>query len=92
MGETLNWLQDDVGTFSAEEYRILNDICRENDDFPTELVARLLEEERQMQGMHRRAGIFERIEAVLREDWVDEDTVREKYKWPSMASTEMDSE
>lgn len=90
-GKGLDWLQDDIGAFSAQEYRILDEVCNEHDNYPTELIARLLEEERQMQGMHRRAGIFERIEAVLREDWDNEQTVREKYKWAAPSTTEMDN-
>lgn len=89
-GKRLDWLQDDVGAFSAREYRILDEICQLNEDYPTELLARLLEEERQMQGMHRRAGVFERIESVLREDWDNEATVREKYEWAGTSTTEMD--
>lgn len=83
-GETLAWVQDDIGTFTAEEYRLLDEICQDNESFPTELIARLLEEERQMQGMHRRAGIFQRIESVLKEDWETEEMVSEQYDWPSV--------
>lgn len=79
MGHTLNWLQDDIGAFSAQEYRTLHEICAEQ-GVPTDLVAKLLEQERQQQGMHRRAGIFQRIDAVLREDWRDEATVRAEHQ------------
>lgn len=82
-GQNLNWIRDDIGTFTTQEYRLLNEICQENDEYPTELIARLLEEERQMQGMHRRAGIFQRIEGVLKEDWENEETVSSQYDWPS---------
>ncbi len=78
-GHTLNWLQDDIGAFSAPEYRTLHAICAEQ-HVPTDLVAKLLEQERQQQGMHRRAGIFQRIDAVLREDWRDEATVRAEHQ------------
>jgi len=91
-GRRLDWLQDDIGAFSAHEYHLLDEICQANDAYPTELLARLLEEERQMQGMHRRAGVFERIEAVLREDWDNENTVREKYEWAGTSTVEMDNQ
>lgn len=84
-GKTLDWVQDDVGTFTAEEYRLLNEVCEANEQFPTELIARLLEEERQVQGMHRRAGIFQRIESVLKEDWETEEAVSQQYNWPAAA-------
>jgi len=80
-GKRLDWLQDDIGAFSAQEFQTLDAICAEY-DLPTDLVARLLEQERQMQGMHRRAGIFQRIDSVLREDWRDEETVIQDYNLP----------
>lgn len=90
-GETLDWLQDDMGAFSAQEYRMLHDICQEH-DMPTDLVARLLEQERQMQGMHRRAGIFQRIDEVLREEWRDETTIRAAYNLPLPAAVDVETE
>ncbi len=82
-GEKLEWLQDDIGAFSAQEFRILDNLCSKS-DVPTELVAKLLEQERQMQGMHRRAGIFQRLDEVLREEWRDEETIRHKYQLPEL--------
>lgn len=87
-GKYLNWIQDDIGTFTAKEYRVLDEICQENDGFPTELIARLLEEERQMQGMHRRSGIFQKIEGVLREDWLTEEDINKQYEWIREAGEE----
>lgn len=84
-GQTLDWLQDDIGAFTAQEYRVLHDICQVH-HLPTEMVARLLEQERQMQGMHRRAGIFQRIEDVLGEEWRDEETVRREHNLPPLPS------
>lgn len=73
-GKRLDWLHDDIGAFGADEYRVLNDICTQH-NIPTDLVARLLEQERQMQGMQRRAGVFQRIDDVLREEWRNEEEV-----------------
>lgn len=86
-GRTLDWLQDDIGAFSAQEYRVLHETCQEH-DIPTDLVARLLEQERQMQGMHRRSGIFQRINEVLGEEWRDEVTIREVYNLPMLIALE----
>jgi DNA sulfur modification protein DndC len=86
-GQDLRWLQDDTGAFSALEHRVLAEVCEEH-DLPTDLVARLLEQERQVQGMHRRAGIFQRIDEVLREEWRDEATVRQAYNLPLLAGAE----
>lgn len=89
-GETLPWLQDDIGAWSAQEYRVLQTIC-EDHELPTDLVARLLEQERQMQGMQRRAGIFERIDEVLREEWRDEATIRAAHNLSALPDAEDDA-
>ncbi len=86
-GKQLNWLQDDIGAFSSEEHRVLREVCQER-DLPPDLVARLLEQERQMQGMHRRAGIFQRIDEVLCEEWRDEATIRQAHGLPLLNDTE----
>lgn len=77
----ITWLHDDIGAFSSQEYGLLGEICAKH-ELPTDLVARLLEQERQMQGMHRRSGIFQRIDDVLREEWRDEETVRREHNLP----------
>ncbi|MEM9955630.1 MAG: DNA phosphorothioation system sulfurtransferase DndC [Chloroflexota bacterium] len=86
-GHELDWLQDDIGAFSAPEYKLLDEICGDS-NIPTELVAKLLEQERQMQGMHRRAKIFQRLDQVLSEDWRDEETIRKQYNLPSREDTD----
>jgi len=86
-GKHLRWLQDDTGMFTADEYSILEEICQSS-DIPTELVARLMEQERQVQGMHRRSGIFNRIDDVLKEEWRDEITIRQKYNLPMFSDTD----
>lgn len=86
-GRTLDWLQDDIGAFSGEEYRLLNQVCQDH-DVPTDLVARLLEQERQMQGMHRRAGIFQRLDSVFNEEWRDEITIRKAHNLPLLSENE----
>lgn len=90
-GKQLDWLQDDIGAFSAQEYRLLGEICTTN-DLPTDLVARLLEQERQMQGMHRRSGIFQRIDNVLGEEWRDEETVRQAFNLPLLIEADDEAE
>ena len=44
-------------------------------EFLLKLVAKLLDIERQFHGMSRRASIYERINAIFREDWRSEETV-----------------
>ena len=73
-GNGLDWLPDDVGPFSAEDAKLLSTIC-ERSGVPPLLVARLLDVEREVQGMARRASVFQSLAQVLREEWRDERTV-----------------
>jgi DNA sulfur modification protein DndC len=70
-GRRLDWISDDVTSFSTKDQELLRDICGQY-DVPTRLVAKLLDLERDMQGMTRRAGIYNRIDQVFCEDWLQE--------------------
>ncbi len=74
MGHDLDWPIEDGPTFSKSDRQLLEGICH-LEGVPTELVAKLLDAERQYQGMRRRAGIFDRIEQILRENWSSEEEV-----------------
>ena len=74
MGEDRDWAADDLGTFTASDKAILESLCADA-GIPVELVAKLLDIERQFHGMSRRASIYERINAIFREDWRSEETV-----------------
>ncbi|HPZ14422.1 MAG TPA: DNA phosphorothioation system sulfurtransferase DndC [Bacillota bacterium] len=74
MGTDLDWIQDDLGSFSGEEGKLLESICRKH-DVPVQLVMKLLDVERQVQGMRRRSGIYSRIEDVLSEEWRSEEEI-----------------
>ena len=87
LGIQLYWLQDDIGSFSGSERQALDEICATH-EVSSDLVASLLEHERQLQGMHRRSSIFQRIDETLREDWRDEGTVLQQYGIASHAASE----
>lgn len=67
-GEDLNWVQDDTTGFSLSDGELLAGAARRH-AVPPGLVAKLLDLERDMHGMSRRAGIYEKIDAIFREDW-----------------------
>lgn len=71
MGTPFDWPQDDNGAFDAQRKELLASICGEF-DVPSEMVAKLLEVERQSQGMARRAGVQKGLGKVLGQDWRDE--------------------
>lgn len=82
-GYDLNWLKDDDGGFDADQKKLLSGLCQEY-DVPFDLVARLLEVERQSTGMVRRASVQKSLQAVLSQEWEREasilDSAREKQK------------
>lgn len=67
-GESLDWIQDDLGSFSEEEAELLEEIAVEH-DVPAKLVKRLLDLELRHHGMKRRAAIYNKMDKVFREDW-----------------------
>ena len=71
-GEDLDWVKDDLGMFSSSEDNLMNQICA-NHDVPLKLVKKLLEAERQVQGMSRRSSIYSKIDDILSEEWRSEE-------------------
>jgi DNA sulfur modification protein DndC len=74
-GEDLDWVCDDVTSFNTKDDALLKEIERKH-NVPTGVIAKLLDLERDKQGMGRRAGIYEGIDGVFREDWPDEESIR----------------
>jgi len=75
-GSDLDWIQDDLGSFSEKESRLLEQIC-EAKGVPVRLVSKLLDVEMQLQGMSRRSSIYAKIERILAEEWrTEEDLLR----------------
>lgn len=77
-GEDLDWVVDEQPAFSRNEKALLDEIC-EKHDIPSGLVSKLIEIEREMHGMSRRASIHQRITAAFDEDWRPEAEVREAH-------------
>ncbi|MGF1671745.1 MAG: DNA phosphorothioation system sulfurtransferase DndC [Balneolaceae bacterium] len=76
-GYDLIWPKDDDGYFDSEQKRVLNNLCQEH-DVPFELMAKLLEMERQSMGMAKRAKIHKKIASVLNEEWRSEEEILEE--------------
>lgn len=77
-GRDYPWLQEDVTTFSSADAALLAKVCDKH-DVPHRLIGKLIDLERDMQGMSRRAGIFKKIDKVFREDWQAEQEVAEMF-------------
>ena len=76
-GEDLDWVKDDLGMFTSNEDNLMDQICA-NHDVPLKLVKKLLEAERQVQGMSRRSSIYSKIDDILSEEWRSEDEFTKK--------------
>ena len=74
MKHDLNWPVDDGPNFTSSDQDLLVSIC-EREGVPANLVAKLIDTERQYQGMNRRAGIFQKIDRVFNENWQSEEEV-----------------
>jgi DNA sulfur modification protein DndC len=74
LGRDLNWVVEDSVSFTAEDGRLLSQVCTEH-GIPTELVAGLLEIERSAHGLKRRHAVHTRIEDLFRQEWRDLDTL-----------------
>ena len=68
IGEPLAWVRYETPVFSADEQESLHVIC-DRHGLPMDMVAKLIELERSLQGMSRRASIQRRLAAVFEEDW-----------------------
>jgi DNA sulfur modification protein DndC len=75
----LDWLPEDLGAFSSEDAKLLRAAC-EHHGVPPLLVARLLDVEREVQGMAKRASVYINLSRVLREEWRTEAKVLEQLK------------
>ena len=88
IGEALDWTADDLGTFTAADKAILEALCSDK-GIPLELVAKLLDTERQFYGMSRRASIYDRIDAIFHEDWRSEEAVLANLEMKHPEQSEM---
>lgn len=68
MGDNMDWVHDDLGTFGVEESQLIEEVCKEH-GVHKKLVQRLLDIEFQHYGMKRRASIYSELDKVLSEDW-----------------------
>jgi len=68
IGEPLDWIRYETPVFLADEQDSLQVIC-DRHGLPMEMVAKLIELERSLQGMSRRTSIQRKLSSVLEEDW-----------------------
>lgn len=79
-GDDLDWPADDNGQFDSDQKNLLASICGEY-EVPFDLVAKLLEAERNANGPARRTGIQKSIGRVLAQEWRGEEEIVAEEQW-----------
>ena len=74
LGQELPIEDDDAFKFDGEDSAILEEVCAEY-DVPPALLAQLLEIERSVRGLKRRAAVHQKIGAVMEREWRAENDV-----------------
>jgi DNA sulfur modification protein DndC len=72
--DNLPWPKDDNHVFDLSQKELLSSICKEY-DVPFDLLAKLLESEKQSVGMTRRAGAQKLLNTVLNQEWDSESDI-----------------
>jgi len=91
-GEEMDWVYDDEAGSSVLDHGTLDAVCSER-GLPTEMVKELIDLERQLQGLGRRTGVFEKINDILKKDWRTASQVFESIGWsPDKELGEEDAE
>jgi len=83
-GETLDLPDDDQATSNAEDEALLAELTTKH-ELPLGLVKRLIDTERDLQGLQRRSRIMDQLGTVLKQEWRSEadlvaELVREEAK------------
>ena len=73
------WIQEDSASLNNDDYMLLAKICKD-EKVPVDLVAALIDTERDFQGISRRAGIINNIDKIFKENWDTEDEVLQSLK------------
>jgi len=85
--EEILWDNEDVTSLRMSDGQLLQEIC-EDHDIPVHLVVKLVSLERNMQGMTKRAGIFNKIDKIFGEDWKEEREIQELLEMEAAEQSE----
>ena len=73
-GESLDWIRDDHAGLGGQEKAVLERVASEA-GVPAGMLRELFDIERSLHGLHRRSGIYDKIDQVLSKDWRTRDDV-----------------
>ena len=77
-GEKYPLVNEDGINFNADDHQLLEKHCE--DQMQLDLIARLIDIERSMEGMTRRAGVINKIDRIFNEEWRSEKELQEEIK------------
>jgi DNA sulfur modification protein DndC len=81
-GENYPITPEDGVAFTMADHQLLEKHCES--DMQVDLIARLIDLERNMEGMTRRAGIINKINKIFNEEWRPEEEIQEELKTQGM--------
>ncbi|HPR90559.1 MAG TPA: DNA phosphorothioation system sulfurtransferase DndC, partial [Synergistaceae bacterium] len=74
-GKELECVREDAAVFTGDDYTLLNEVCSET-NVSTELIAQLIDMERQLHGMARRSSVFTTMDNLFHCEWRSEDEMK----------------
>ncbi len=80
VGGDLDWVGEDTTGSRALDRRVLEEVCAEL-EVKAPLLRELIDLERDLQGLGRRASVHERIDRILSKDWRSAAEVFEEIGW-----------
>nr|BDD46372.1 hypothetical protein 1 [Halieaceae bacterium] len=73
--ESIDWVEDDTGVFSARDQKLLKSIEAEL-GVSAELIMKLVEAEVEVSGLARRRGLLDKLRSILARDWTTLEAVQ----------------
>jgi len=80
IGKDLDWIEEDAGGSSELERLILEQASVQH-GVPSEVLRELLDLEREVQGLARRAGVYDKVDRILAKDWRSTEEVLTSIGW-----------
>lgn len=77
-GDTVDWIQNDSGTFTNEDVELLQTLSAEH-SLPPELVMKLIETEVSVMGLGKRRGVIGKLESLLSRDWESLEEIKARH-------------
>lgn len=75
----LDWIENDAGNFTRPDAELLAELEKKF-HVPAPMIMKLLELELSMDGLSKRSGIFQKIEAILTQDWEPLEKINHRQK------------